>query len=65
MSTPFDLSQTDHLLKTTRSVRKRLDFNRPAAVLGPVLFLALARLAAICFSVAIVQGLDGLFGYEN
>src|SRR5216684_5642916 len=30
----------------------RLDFNRPAAVLGPVLFCALARLAAICFSVA-------------
>jgi hypothetical protein len=31
----------------------RLDFNRPAAVLGPVLFRALARLAAICFSVPI------------
>src|ERR1035438_8202703 len=31
----------------------RLDFNRPAAVLGPVLFFALTRLAAICFSVAI------------
>src|SRR6266849_683895 len=31
----------------------RLDFNRPAAVLGPVLFCALARLAASCFSVAI------------
>jgi hypothetical protein len=30
----------------------RLDFNRPAAVLGPVLRMALARLAAICFSVA-------------
>src|SRR3979411_1655224 len=30
----------------------RLDFNRPAGVLGPVLFCALARLAAICFSVA-------------
>jgi len=29
----------------------RLDFNRPAAVLGPVLFCALARLAASCFSV--------------
>jgi hypothetical protein len=29
-----------------------LDFNRPAAVLGPVLFCALARLAAIYFSVA-------------
>ena len=25
----FDLSQTDHLLTTTRSVRKRLDFTRP------------------------------------
>jgi nitroreductase len=29
MSTPFDLSQTDKLLTTTRSVRKRLDFERP------------------------------------
>jgi len=28
-TTPFDLSQTDHLVKTTRSVRKRLDFGRP------------------------------------
>ena len=28
MSAPFDLSQTDHLLRTTRSVRKRLDFDR-------------------------------------
>ena len=28
-ATPFDLSQTDHLLTTTRSVRKRLDLNRP------------------------------------
>ena len=27
--TPFDLSQTDRLLTTTRSVRKRLDFTRP------------------------------------
>jgi nitroreductase len=26
---PFDLAQTDHLLKTTRSVRKRLDTSRP------------------------------------
>jgi len=26
---PFDLSQTDHLLTTTRSVRKRLDLTRP------------------------------------
>ena len=26
--TLFDLSQTDHLLRTTRSVRKRLDFGR-------------------------------------
>jgi len=26
---PFDLAQTDHLLTTTRSVRKRLDFTRP------------------------------------
>jgi nitroreductase len=26
---PFDLSQTDHLLTTTRAVRKRLDFTRP------------------------------------
>jgi hypothetical protein len=32
----------------------RLDFNRPAAVLGPVLFCAFARLAAICRSVAMV-----------
>lgn len=29
MSTPFDLSQTDHLLTTTRAVRKRLDLTRP------------------------------------
>jgi nitroreductase len=29
MSAPFDLSQTDKLLTTTRSVRKRLDFERP------------------------------------
>ena len=29
MTTPFDLSQTDRLLTTTRSVRKRLDFSRP------------------------------------
>lgn len=28
-STPFDLSQTDKLLTTTRSVRKRLDLSRP------------------------------------
>jgi len=28
-TTPFDLSQTDRLLTTTRSVRKRLDFSRP------------------------------------
>ena len=28
---PFDLAQTDHLLTTTRSVRKRLDFTRPVA----------------------------------
>jgi len=32
----------------------RLDFNLPAGVLGPQLSRALARLAAICFSVAIV-----------
>ena len=29
MTTPFDLTETDRLLTTTRSVRKRLDFNRP------------------------------------
>jgi len=29
MATPFDLSQTDKLLTTTRSVRKRLDLQRP------------------------------------
>ena len=28
MATPFDLSQTDHLLTTTRAVRKRLDLTR-------------------------------------
>ena len=32
----------------------RLDFSLPARVLGPQLSRALARLAAICFSVAIV-----------
>ena len=31
MSTPFDLSQTDKLLTTTRSVRKRLDLERPVS----------------------------------
>jgi len=29
MGTPFDLHQTDHLLTTTRAVRKRLDLTRP------------------------------------
>jgi nitroreductase len=29
MGTPFDLDQTDHLLTTTRAVRKRLDLQRP------------------------------------
>ena len=29
MATPFDLSQTDKLLTTTRAVRKRLDLTRP------------------------------------
>jgi nitroreductase len=29
VTAPFDLSQTDKLLTTTRSVRKRLDFGRP------------------------------------
>lgn len=28
MATPFDLDQTDHLLTTTRAVRKRLDLDR-------------------------------------
>jgi nitroreductase len=31
VTTPFDLTQTDHLLTTTRAVRKRLDFERPVA----------------------------------
>ena len=29
--TTFDLEQIDHLLSTTRTVRKRLDFERPVA----------------------------------
>jgi nitroreductase len=29
MSQPFDLQQTDHLLSSTRAVRKRLDLTRP------------------------------------
>ncbi len=29
MGAPFDLAQTDHLLTTTRAVRKRLDLTRP------------------------------------
>lgn len=29
MATAFDLAQTDHLLTTTRAVRKRLDLTRP------------------------------------
>jgi nitroreductase len=29
MATSFDLAQTDHLLTTTRAVRKRLDLQRP------------------------------------
>jgi nitroreductase len=31
MGTPFDLDQTDHLLTTTRAVRKRLDLQRPVS----------------------------------
>jgi nitroreductase len=31
MGEPFDLSQTDELLTTTRAVRKRLDLSRPVA----------------------------------
>lgn len=31
MDTPFDISTTDRLLSTTRSVRKRLDLERPVA----------------------------------
>ncbi len=31
MDAPFDLTQTDKLLSTTRAVRKRLDFERPVA----------------------------------
>ena len=27
--TPLDLTSIDHVLSTTRSVRKRLDFDRP------------------------------------
>ena len=29
--TPFDVEAVDHLLRTTRSVRKRLDFDRDVA----------------------------------
>ena len=29
---PFDLTQTDHLLTTTRAVRKRLDLTRPVPI---------------------------------
>ena len=29
MTAPFNLEETDHLLSTTRAVRKRLDFSRP------------------------------------
>jgi len=32
MPTPFDLTQTDKLLTTTRAVRKRLDLTRPVPV---------------------------------
>jgi nitroreductase len=39
---PFDLSQTDRLLSTTRSVRKRLDLARPVP---PELILECLRLA--------------------
>ena len=38
----FDLSQTDHLLTTTRAVRKRLDFNR---VVEPEVLLTCIRIA--------------------
>lgn len=31
MAAPFDLTQTDHLLTTTRAVRKRLDLDRPVS----------------------------------
>ena len=32
MESPFDLSQTDALLSTTRAVRKRLDLERPVEI---------------------------------
>jgi nitroreductase len=41
-SAPFDLSETDRLLSTTRSVRKRLDLDRPV---DPELVLECIRLA--------------------
>jgi nitroreductase len=39
---PFDLSETDRLLSTTRSVRKRLDLDRPV---DPAIVLDCIRLA--------------------
>jgi nitroreductase len=39
---PFDLAETDRLLSTTRSVRKRLDLDRPV---DPALVLECIRLA--------------------
>ncbi len=42
MSAPFDLSETDRLLSTTRAVRKRLDLKRPVE---PSVVLDCIRLA--------------------
>ena len=41
-ASPFDLSETDRLLSTTRSVRKRLDLERPV---DPAVILDCIRLA--------------------
>ncbi len=41
-NTPFDLNETDRLLSTTRSVRKRLDLDRPV---DPEVILECIRLA--------------------
>ena len=42
-ATPFDLTHTDHLLTTTRAVRKRLDLTRPVE---PSVILDCLRIAA-------------------
>ncbi len=51
--TPFDTQTTDRLLSTTRSVRRRLDFDRPV---NPELLRECVRLAAYAPNASNAQG---------